>query len=66
MREKREKRKKVQKGKKNDADQGGDSFIPSMKMPERDFLDGALVGAGSLRPMLITREANFRSTYGEF
>jgi hypothetical protein len=29
-------------------------------------LDGALVGAGSLRPMLITREANFRSTYGEF
>jgi len=46
MRKKNEKKKKVQKEKKNDADQVGDSFIP-----EREFLDGALVGAGSLRPL---------------
>jgi hypothetical protein len=50
MRKKNKKKIKVQK-EKNDADQVGDSFIPSMKIPERDFLDGALVGAGSLRPL---------------
>jgi hypothetical protein len=44
-------REKRSRRKKNDADQVGDSFIPSMKIPERDFLDGALVGAGSLRPL---------------
>jgi hypothetical protein len=28
----------------------GLGFIPSKKFPKGDFLDGALVGAGSLKP----------------
>jgi len=45
----RRKRKKVLT---KETDPWGDSFIPSMKSKNRIFLDGALVGAGSLKPLL--------------
>jgi hypothetical protein len=44
-------KKKAQREKKNEVDQVGDYFIPS-EIPKRIFLDGALVGVGSLKPQL--------------
>ncbi len=48
------KKKALEKKKQKTTDQVnsplGDSFIPSMKSQNGIFLDGALVGAGSLKP----------------
>ncbi len=44
--------KKPKKVLTKETDPWGDSFIPSMKSKNRIFLDGALVGAGSLKPLL--------------